>query len=223
MTRKQLKISATKFSRKIYHVVRSYKHTQMATSSSFNSHFQELLNDPSQLQSQKTSEDISDDIEQSLQGIEPLSHEEILHLLQESWDGSASRKSQPSRSAPTLDWLQKSVYRLFGSPQQAQAMYRSIPGEIPLDSVTSLLSASQRSNDDISSDLLDLLGFEAFDLIAQILDKRSAVQIELQSRDADVSGVNLHLPRCHADARPYSLLSPYNVSIWTASTAQPVK
>jgi len=136
----------------------------MAASTSFSSHLKALLDE--QISSTSESQALSS-LEESFKTVEPLSNEQVLKLLQEEWESDATRQSS-RRSTPNLVWLQS-----------------AIPQTVPVDSVTALL-ATQRSDDDISSDLLDLLGYEAFDIISQILSKRASIQSEVNQETSDV-------------------------------------
>lgn len=82
--------------------------------------------------------------------------------------------------------------------------YRITPSSESYDKLCHLLSSSNRSNDEISSDLLDILGFEAIDLIPQVLSRRQEVKHEVEGRDSRLASQlqNTHLNGATATSTP---------------------
>ena len=77
----------------------------------------------------------------------------------------------------------------------ADFVNRTIPTKANYDSVANLLGSSSRSDDEIVSDLLDLIGFDYIDLLPTLISRRAEIKQAVESHNASVSFDSLNSAR----------------------------
>lgn len=64
---------------------------------------------------------------------------------------------------------------------------RTLPSSANYASVASLLGSPSRSDDEVVSDLLDLIGFDHIDLLPVLISRRSEVRAAFETQNSAVS------------------------------------
>jgi hypothetical protein len=119
---------------------------------------------------------------------------------------------------PALDWLKTYAQpNKLLSPDPVLTCFvpktRLVSKPDALERLAALLS-SARSADDISSDLLDILGYESIELLPSVLEKRPDIKRELELRNTSVSRGSATIARegSLTDLRTSSLASSISCS-----------
>jgi hypothetical protein len=108
--------------------------------------------------------------------------------LEDNTPDEADHRDEQAQEPEVLQWLRQCVCSFFIHSFNADTLgTRTIPSSANYDSVASLLGSPSRTDDEIVSDLLDLIGFDHIDLLPTLISRRTEIKDTLVDQSAAVS------------------------------------